>query len=144
MKREYLQNTSSPSVLFSDHMIVKSSDNDSGSDSENIDSGSDSDSHNSYDDKYQREFEYFQQESPRNVPEIRPAERFILGKTSETTGYPMIRVIEFDDISEPPSPAKCAVAVVGYFKSWALASKHVRVLGAIYSLHYSYHDARIC
>ncbi|KAE9402528.1 hypothetical protein BT96DRAFT_937172 [Gymnopus androsaceus JB14] len=73
----------------------------------------------------------------------------IVGKTSGITGYPMIRVVEFNDIIEPQGSTTCAVAViqglkVGYFESWQSTSKHVQILGAIYSFHRSYREACIC
>ncbi|KAE9396486.1 hypothetical protein BT96DRAFT_996631 [Gymnopus androsaceus JB14] len=80
---------------------------------------------------------------------LHPAKRFIFPNTTATTSFPMIHVLEIDDIMAPQNTNESAVAIiqglnVGYFESWTLASEHVRVTGAVYSLHSTLREARIC
>ncbi|KAE9393391.1 hypothetical protein BT96DRAFT_943952 [Gymnopus androsaceus JB14] len=133
------------SGAHSDSDSAYGSESDSGSDGEESDSDAEVKAHIQ---KLHRDFEYYIQDCLELISVVRPAERFILDKTSVTTGYDMIRIANINKIIEPRG-SRCAVAViqglrVGYYETWQAASKEVRVVGAIYSFHPSYREARIC
>ncbi|KAE9393384.1 hypothetical protein BT96DRAFT_999496 [Gymnopus androsaceus JB14] len=70
---------------------------------------------------------------------LQPLSCFLFPATSEITGFDMIHIISpEDELIEPTSTFAVAVIQgldVGYFESWALASLHVAIVGAVYSFY---------